>query len=161
MVLVANGVIVITTKGKSRVPQLSYSTSVQFSKMSGDFDVMTPEQFVAAVTIKDQEATTGKMQFYKTVFLQIMICLSQNLLKILIHESLGASSTDGIVKNTGLDKYNATVYNSNDFFGGALKVEERIIYATLKIEQLSCLMTPDLLKYYWYCLVLESNIANL
>jgi hypothetical protein len=88
MVLVANGVIVITTKGKSRVPQLSYSTSVQFSKMSGDFDVMTPEQFVAAVTIKDQEATTGKMQFYKTVFLQIMICLSQNLLKILIHESL-------------------------------------------------------------------------
>jgi iron complex outermembrane receptor protein len=34
--------------------------------------------------------------------------------------SLGASSTDGIVKNTGLDKYNATVYNSN-FFGGAMK----------------------------------------
>jgi iron complex outermembrane receptor protein len=34
-----------------------------------------------------------------------------------------------LLKNS-LDKYNATVYNSNDFFGGALKVEERIIYAT-------------------------------
>jgi iron complex outermembrane receptor protein len=44
----ANGVIVITTKREVKSPQLSYSTSVQFSKMSGDFDVMTPEQFVAA-----------------------------------------------------------------------------------------------------------------
>jgi hypothetical protein len=46
-------------------------------------------------------------------------------------------------KNTGLDKYNATVYNSNDFFGGALK---KNYLHTLKIEQLSCLMTPDLLE---------------
>jgi iron complex outermembrane receptor protein len=29
--------------------------------------------------------------------------------------------TDGIEKILVLDKYNATVYNSNDFFGGALK----------------------------------------
>jgi iron complex outermembrane receptor protein len=66
----ANGVIVITTKkGKSRVPQLSYSTSVQFSKMSGDFDVMTPEQFVAAGgDDKGSRSYNWKMQFYKTVF---------------------------------------------------------------------------------------------
>jgi hypothetical protein len=64
----ANGVIVITTKRKSRVPQLSYSTSVQFSKMSGDFDVHQSNLLLQVVTIKDQEATTGKMQFYKTVF---------------------------------------------------------------------------------------------
>jgi iron complex outermembrane receptor protein len=60
--------------------------------------------------------------------------------------SLGASSTDGIVKNTGLDKYNATVYNSNDFFGGALKVEERIIYATLKDRTTLLSNDADLLE---------------
>jgi iron complex outermembrane receptor protein len=64
----ANGVIVITTKRKSRVPQLSYSTSVQFSKMSGDFDVQ-PEQFVAAGgDDKGSRSYNWKMQFYKTVF---------------------------------------------------------------------------------------------
>jgi iron complex outermembrane receptor protein len=66
----ANGVIVITTKkGKSRVPQLSYSTSVQFSKMSGDFDVMTQSNLLLqVVTIKDQEATTGRCSFTKRFF---------------------------------------------------------------------------------------------
>jgi iron complex outermembrane receptor protein len=48
--------------------------------------------------------------------------------------SFGASTTDGIVKNTGLAKYSASIYNSNDFFGGALKVESRVIYASLKDE---------------------------
>jgi hypothetical protein len=48
--------------------------------MSGDFDV-TPEQFVAAGGDKDQEATTGRCSL-QNGFLQIMICLSQNLLKI-------------------------------------------------------------------------------
>jgi TonB-linked SusC/RagA family outer membrane protein len=131
----ANGVIVITTKkGKSRVPQLSYSNSVTFSKMSGDFDVMTPEQFVAA----GGDDKGSRSYNWKDAVLQNGFSTNHDLSFTKSTEnsntriSLGASSTEGIVKNTGLDKYNATVYNSNDFFGGALKVEERIIYATLK-----------------------------
>jgi TonB-linked SusC/RagA family outer membrane protein len=131
----ANGVIVITTKkGKSRAPQLSYSTSVQFSKMSGDFDVMSPEQFVAA----GGDDKGSRSYNWKDAVLQNGFSTNHDLSFTKSTEnsntriSLGASSTEGIVKNTGLDKYNATVYNSNDFFGGALKVEERIIYATLK-----------------------------
>jgi TonB-linked SusC/RagA family outer membrane protein len=131
----ANGVIVITTKkGKSRVPQLSYSSSVQFSKMSGDFDVMTPEQFVAA----GGDDKGSRSYNWKDAVLQNGFSTNHDLSFTKSTEnsntriSLGASSTEGIVKNTGLDKYNATIYNSNDFFGGALKVEERIIYATLK-----------------------------
>ncbi len=131
----ANGVIVITTKkGKSRVPQLSYNSSVQFSKMSGDFDVMTPEQFVAA----GGDDKGSRSYNWKDAVLQNGFSTNHDLSFTKSTEnsntriSLGASSTEGIVKNTGLDKYNATIYNSNDFFGGALKVEERIIYATLK-----------------------------
>lgn len=131
----ANGVIVITTKkGKSRAPQLAYSSSVQFSKISGDFDVMSPEQFVAA----GGDDKGSRSYNWKDAVLQNGFSTNHDLSFTKSTEnsntriSLGASSTEGIVKNTGLDKYNATVYNSNDFFGGALKVEERIIYATLK-----------------------------
>jgi iron complex outermembrane receptor protein len=133
----ANGVIVITTKkGKSKEPQLTYSTSVQFSKMSGKFDVMSADQFVAAggddkgsrtynwkdAVLRDGFAMNHDLSFSKTT--------ENSNTRI----SFGASNTDGIVKNTGLDKYSASFYNSNDFFGGALKVESRIIYASLKDE---------------------------
>ena len=131
----ANGVIVITTKkGKSKEPQLAYNTSVQFSKMSGDFDVMSAEQFVAAGG--DDNGSRGYN--WKDAVMQKGFSMNHDLSFTKSTEnsntriSLGASNTDGIVKNTGLDKYSATVYNSNDFFGGALKVEERIMYASLK-----------------------------
>ena len=131
----ANGVIVITTKkGKSKEPQLAYSSSVTFSKMSGNFDVMSPEQFVAA----GGDDKGSRSYNWKDAVLQNGFSMNHDLSFTKSTEnsntriSLGASNTDGIVKNTGLDKYSATVYNSNDFFGGALKVEERIMYASLK-----------------------------
>lgn len=133
----SNGVIVITTKkGKSSVPQINYSSSVQFSKMSGNLDVMDANQFVAAGGIDkgsrsyDWEDAVLRNGFSTNHDLSFAKTTENSNTRI----SLGASSTDGIVKNTGLDKYNATVYNSNDFFGGALKIEERIIYASLKDE---------------------------
>ena len=46
--------------------------------------------------------------------------------------SLGSNNTEGIVKTTGLEKYTASVYNSNDFFKGALKLETRLNYAHLR-----------------------------
>ncbi|OAB28255.1 iron complex outermembrane recepter protein [Flavobacterium fryxellicola] len=133
----SNGVIVITTKkGKSNVPQINYSSSVQFSKMSGNLDVMDANQFVAAGGIDkgsrsyDWEDAVLRNGFSTNHDLSFAKTTENSNTRI----SLGASSTNGIVKNTGLDKYNATVYNSNDFFGGALKIEERIIYASLKDE---------------------------
>ena len=131
----ANGVIVITTKkGKSKEPELSYSTSVQFSSMAGKFGVMDAGQFVAAggtdkgsrgynwkdAVLQNGFATNHDLSFNKST--------ENSNTRI----SFAASNTDGIVKNTGLDKYNASLYNSNDYFGGKLKVEERIIYASIK-----------------------------
>lgn len=46
--------------------------------------------------------------------------------------SVGASNTEGIVKNTGLDKYTISFNNTNDFFGGALKIDTKVNYANLK-----------------------------
>ena len=133
----ANGVIVITTKkGKSSEPQLNYSTSITFSKKAGDFGVMSADDFVAAggddrgsrsynwedAVLRNGFAMNHDLSFSKT---------TENSNTRL---SFGASNTDGIVKNSGLDKYSASFYNSNDFFGGAVKVESRIIYASMKDE---------------------------
>ncbi|HEX9151916.1 MAG TPA: carboxypeptidase-like regulatory domain-containing protein, partial [Flavobacterium sp.] len=133
----ANGVIVITTKkGKSKEPQLTYSTSVQFSKMSGKFGVMSADEFVAA-----GGADKGSRSYdWKDAVLRNGFSMNHDLSFSKTTEnsntrvSFGASNTNGIVKNSGLDKYSASVYNSNDFFGGALKVESRLIYASLKDE---------------------------
>ncbi|MFE3869902.1 SusC/RagA family TonB-linked outer membrane protein [Flavobacterium sp. ZS1P70] len=133
----ANGVIVITTKkGKSKEPQLSYSSSVQFSKMSGKFGVMSADEFVAAGgDDKGSRSYNWKDAVLRSGFsMNHDLSFSKTTENSNTRVSFGASNTDGIVKNTGLDKYSASFYNSNDFFGGALKVESRVIYASLKDE---------------------------
>ncbi|MFV8341769.1 SusC/RagA family TonB-linked outer membrane protein [Flavobacterium sp. XS2P39] len=133
----ANGVIVITTKkGKSKEPQLAYSSSVQFSKMSGDFGVMTGDEFVAAGgDDKGSRSYNWKDAVLRSGFtMNHDLSFSKTTENSNTRVSFGATNTDGIVKNTGLDKYSASLYNSNDFFGGAVKVESRIIYAAIKDE---------------------------
>lgn len=131
----ANGVIVITTKkGKSKESELSYATSVQFSRISGDFGVMTPSQFVVA----GGDDQGGRAYNWKDAVLQSGITKNHDLSFSKSTEnsntrlSFGATDTDGIVKNTGIGKYSASLYNSNDFFGGALKVESRLSYTGIK-----------------------------
>lgn len=133
----ANGVIVITTKkGKSNVPQLVYNTSFQFSKMSGKLDVMTGDQFAAA----GGDDKGSRSYNWKDAVLRKGFAMNHDLSFTKSTEnsntrvSFGASNTDGIVKKTGLDRYNVSIYNSNDFFGGALKVESRVIYSSVRDE---------------------------
>jgi iron complex outermembrane receptor protein len=133
----ANGVIVITTKkGKSAEPQLSYSSSVTFSKKAGNFGVMSADQFVAA----GGDDQGSRSYNWEDAVLRNGFSMNHDLSFSKTGEnsntrlSFGASNADGIVKNSGLDKYSASFYNSNEFFGGALKVESRVIYTSLKDE---------------------------
>ncbi|WP_233588540.1 SusC/RagA family TonB-linked outer membrane protein [Flavobacterium sp. LS1P28] len=131
----ANGVIVITTKkGKSAEPELAYSTSVQFSKIAGDFGVMTADQFVAAGG-DDQKSRSydwKKAVLRSGITKNHDLSFSKSTANSNTRLSLSATDTDGIVRNTGIGKYTASLYNSNDFFGGALKVETRLVYAGIK-----------------------------
>ena len=131
----ANGVVVITTKkGKSREPELTYSTSYTSSKMAGDFGVMSANQFVAAggtdLGSRSYNWKDAILQSGSTVNHDLSFTKSTDNSNTRM--SFGATNTDGIVKNTGLDKYTASIYNSNDFFGGAIKVESRLVYASMK-----------------------------
>ena len=133
----ANGVIVITTKkGKSSEPQLTYSTSVSFSKKAGDFGVMSADEFVAA----GGDDKGSRTYNWEDAVLRNGFAMNHDLSFSKSTEnsntrlSFGASNANGIVKNSGLDKYSASFYNSNDFFKGALKIESRVIYSSLKDE---------------------------
>jgi TonB-dependent starch-binding outer membrane protein SusC len=134
----ANGVIIITTKkGKSAKPQLSYTTSVQFSRLSGDFDLLSSEEYAKAVPSQDKGSRTYN---WKDAILQTGFSTNHDLSfskstdNSTTRLSFGATSTDGIVKQTGIDKYTTSFFNSNDFFEGVLKVEARLLYAGIKDE---------------------------
>jgi iron complex outermembrane receptor protein len=131
----ANGVIVITTKkSKSKEPELTYSSSYQTSKYKGKLNVLGAAEYVSlGGTDKGSRAYNWEDALLQTgSSINHDLSFSKSTENSNTRLSFGASNSDGIVKNTGLDKYTATLYNSNDFFGGALKVESRIMYAGLK-----------------------------
>ncbi|MFV8370986.1 SusC/RagA family TonB-linked outer membrane protein [Flavobacterium sp. LB2P74] len=133
----ANGVIVITTKkGKSKIPQLTYNTSVSFSKMSGDFKLLNGDEFVAAGGVdRGSRSYNWEDAILRGGFSNNHdIAFSSSTDNSNTRLSFGANVTDGIVKNTGIDKYTASFANTNEFFNKALKVESRLLYAAIKDE---------------------------
>ena len=135
----ANGVIVITTKkGKSKTPELTYSTSLNFSKYSSDFDVLDANRFASlAPAGSDKGSRTYNWKdavLQKGFTMNHDVAFSKSTENSNTRFSIGSSNQDGIVKNTGLDKYTASIYNSNDFFNGKLKIEGRLSYTALRDE---------------------------
>ena len=165
----ANGVIIITTKkGKSKEPELNYSTSYTTSSYASDFDVLSTSEFIsktdpllpafkadaykskidAGGTIAEATAAADavKLNFggaydWKKQVLQTGGSMNHDLSyssgtdKSNTRVSLGMSNTDGIIRNTGIDKYTATLFNSNDFLDGKLKLETRIAYSNIKDQR--------------------------
>jgi TonB-linked SusC/RagA family outer membrane protein len=131
----ANGVIVITTKkSKSKEPQLNFSTNVTFSKFSSKLDVMDGNAFV-----RNGGTDTGSRAYnWKDAVLRggltvnNDVSFSKSTDNSSTRLSFGASNTEGIVKNTGIDKYTFSLNNTNDYFGGNLKIESKINYAGIK-----------------------------
>ncbi len=131
----SNGVILITTKkGKSKEPQLNFNSSVNISTYSSKFKVLSGDDYV-----KFGGANLGSRSYdWEKDILQTglstnnEISFSSGTDKSNTRLSFGANNTNGIVKNTGIDRYSATLYNSNEFFDGVLKVDSRILYAGIK-----------------------------
>lgn len=131
----ANGVIVITTKkSKSQEPQLSYSNSFTFSSLASNLKLMNSSEFVANGGVNnggtgyDWEKTILRNAFSTNHDLAFTKSSENSSTRV----SIGASNTEGIVKNTGIDKYTFAFNNSNDFFGGALKVDTKVNYSSLR-----------------------------
>lgn len=136
----ANGVIVITTKkGKSKEPEFTYATSVSTSTYASKFDVMSREEFLA--TPLGAANNKGGSYEWKDAILRTAIGINHDFAfssateKSNTRVSIGVSESEGIVNKTGLDKYTASLYNSNDFIDGRLKVETRLSYSVINDQR--------------------------
>jgi TonB-dependent starch-binding outer membrane protein SusC len=134
----ANGVIIITTKkGKSKEPELTYQTSYTTASYASKFKVLSADEFLAATPGQTANHFGSSFDWEKEV-LQTGSTLNHDLSyasgtdKSNTRVSLGMANTDGIIKNTGLDKVTASFFNSNDFFDGKVKLETRLAYSNIK-----------------------------
>lgn len=131
----ANGVVVITTKkSKSKEPQLTYSNSFTFSSLASNLELMSADEFVKNGG-KDNGSRSYKWEdaIMRNAFSSNHdVSFTKSTENSSTRVSIGASNTEGIVNKTGLDKYTFALNNSNDFFGGALKVDTKVNYSNLR-----------------------------
>jgi TonB-linked SusC/RagA family outer membrane protein len=133
----ANGVIVITTKkSKSKEPQLSYSNSFSFSSLASNLELMSGDEYVAnGGRDNGSRSYNWEDAIMRNAFSSNHdVSFTKSTENSSTRVSIGASNTEGIVNKTGLDKYTFALNNSNDFFGGALKVDTKVNYSSLRDE---------------------------
>ena len=130
----ANGVVMITTKSsKSKEPKLTASTSVGFSSYKGKLDVMSAQEYLAAGgTNRNSNYNWKDAILQSATIVNNDVSYSSGTDKSMTRISFGASNIEGIVKNTGMDKYTASFNNSTSFFDDVLKVNARLTYAGIR-----------------------------
>ncbi len=132
----SNGVILITTKrGTTSEPTVTLNSSVGISTLSRNIDLLSPAEFAAASPSND---LGGRNYDWKDAILQdgvvfnTDIALTQRTEKSNTRISFGVSTQEGIVKQTGLDKYTASLNNSSRYFNDKLKIDAKVLVTALK-----------------------------
>jgi TonB-dependent starch-binding outer membrane protein SusC len=130
----ANGVIIITTKkGKGNKPSINYNSSVGFGEYSGNLDVMSTQQYIAA-----GGTDNGGDYNWKNTLLRTSLTYNNEVAYSVSNDnsstriSFGANQTEGIIKNTGMDKYTASFNNTTNLLDNFIKVDTKILYAGIK-----------------------------
>ncbi len=146
----ANGVILITTKkGKIGKPSVSYGTSIGFSKITNEIDMMSSSQYASQITAAGNPGLDhgGSGYNYVDVLMQSATTTSHDLSINLGGEdsrtrvSISALSQEGIVKKTGLDKYSFSLNNSTDMFDDFLSIDTK--FAFTQIQDQAQLITDN------------------
>ena len=140
----ANGVILITTKkGRSIEPSITFNTSFGVSTLARDIDLLSPEAFVSTaqndpnITVND---LGGRSYDWTDVILRDAIqvnndiSISQNSERSSYRLSLGATSQEGIVKDTGLDKYTVSFNSNTKYYDDKLTIDVNALVTSLKDE---------------------------
>jgi TonB-dependent starch-binding outer membrane protein SusC len=143
----ANGVIVITTKrAKSGDASVSYAGSVgisSFAQNSSYNDVMTADEYKNNLPPETVSAIANGIGNYKwqDVIFQTGLTtnhdftISKTGTNSATRLSIGANIQDGIVKKTGMDKYNISFFNSNGLFEDKLNVQTRVLFSSIEDQR--------------------------
>ena len=146
----ANGVILITTKkGKIGKPSVSYATSLGFSKITNEIEMMSSSEYAAQITAAGSPGLDhgGSGYNYVDALMQSATTTSHDLSINLGGEdsrtrvSISALSQEGIVKKTGLDKYSFSLNNSTDMFDDFLSIDTK--FAFTQIQDQAQLITDN------------------
>lgn len=136
----ANGVILITTKkGKSGKPKIEYGTSLGFSNIVNEIEMMSSSEYAAQASAAGSPALDhgGSGYNYVDTLFDTAITNSHDLSVSMANDksrtrfSLGALSQEGIVKTTGINRYSAAFNNSTDVFD-KISVDTRFAFTQIK-----------------------------
>ncbi len=126
----ANGVILITTKqGSSSGNNIEYNASFGIGSISKKIKVYDAAEFAEIAPTQDQG---GSVDAYDAI-LQQSFLMDHNLAfrggneNMKYRLSVGAQNTEGIVKESGQNKYSANLNVSQDFFKRRLRISSSII----------------------------------
>lgn len=147
----ANGVIVITTKrGKSGAPKVNFNTTVGFSSIKDDLDMLSSDRFVDLLT-----AAGGSSSFdfgdrgydWTDAILQTAVSQSNSLDVTFGNDkssnrvSISTLSQEGIVKKTKLDRYSLNLTNNVRLLNDILTIDTKFL--TSQTKDKSQLITKD------------------
>ncbi len=136
----ANGVILITTKkGKAGKPKIEYGTSVGFSKITNEIELMSSSQYASQATANGNPLLDhgGSGYNYVDTIFETAVTNSHDFSVSFANDtsrsrfSLGALHQDGIVKTTGINKYSASFNNTTDVFD-FLTIDTRFAFTQIK-----------------------------
>ncbi|MCK5134969.1 MAG: TonB-dependent receptor [Bacteroidales bacterium] len=130
----ANGVIIITTKqGVSGANTVEYNASFSTASISNKIKLHSADEFAALVPAQDQGGDVDALD----AILQTAFSHNHNLAfrggddDLKYRLSLGYHNQEGIIKESGLEKYTANLNVTQEFFKDRLKINSSMIYSTV------------------------------
>jgi len=139
----ANGVILITTKsGKSGKPQINYSSSYSFANISNRLDLVEAKDYptlaaAAGNTTPDLGARLDPFNnILQTAFTQTQdVSISAGSETGNYRFSLGYLDQEGIIKNTGQEKYTANLNINQNAFNNRVKFNINTITSFIRDDR--------------------------
>ncbi|WP_109434159.1 MULTISPECIES: SusC/RagA family TonB-linked outer membrane protein [Aquimarina] len=138
----SNGVVIITTKkGKSGKPQLDFSSSVSISSIANEYDLLGASEFASAANaIGNPGLDFGQNVDALDEILRTAITQNYNVSygggsdTGRYRFSLSLQDQEGIIKNTGQEKYTGTLNLTEKFFNEKLQIDTKLITSFIKDE---------------------------
>ncbi|WP_298486228.1 TonB-dependent receptor [uncultured Maribacter sp.] len=133
----ANGVIIITTKsGKRGEGKLNYSYTTTVSKVANEYNLLSASEFATANPTNDIGSGVNAFDEIKRTAItkEHNLSYSGGAEKGKYRVSLGLLNQEGVIKNTGLDKYTLNTSVSQKFFDDVVEISANLTASQIESE---------------------------
>ncbi|MGB5927699.1 MAG: SusC/RagA family TonB-linked outer membrane protein, partial [Cyclobacteriaceae bacterium] len=141
----ANGVILITTKsGKGAAKKLEYGAQVSVSRPANTFNLLDRDEFIGALQQYDLDVATADLGFdtdWQDVIFRTAVSTKHDLSYSDSYGSggyrvsLGYQNQNGIVENTGLERFTGRINWNQDLFNDRLALNVQATASRVNDEQ--------------------------